>query len=98
VICCIQDCINERYKSRLKIPVPAELILVIIATTISYFAGLHDRYKLAVIGFIPTGLPAPRVPPFNGNPVGYIGDSIALAIIAFAIAISMAKMMAERQR
>jgi MFS superfamily sulfate permease-like transporter len=93
-----QEGINERFKTKMKIPIPAELILVIISTAISHFATLNYRYGMSVIGLIPTGLPQPQVPPFNGNPVGYLADGIVIAVVAFAIGISMAKMMAQRHR
>lgn len=90
--------INDRFSTRLKIPIPGELILVVIAALVSYFAQLNERFDLAVIGGIPTGLQTPSLPPFNGRPTDYITDAIVLAIIAFAVSISMAKLMAEKHR
>lgn len=93
-----QDGINERFRAKMKAPVPAELILVVVSTIIVHFAGLVDLYRVAVIGRIPTGLPSPRIPSFAGNFFGYVVDGIVLAVVAFAISISMAKMMAEKYR
>lgn len=47
--------VNERYKDRLKIPVPIELIVVIVATVVSHFAELHQRFDVAIVGDVPTG-------------------------------------------
>jgi MFS superfamily sulfate permease-like transporter len=94
----LQEGVNEKYKSRLKIPIPAELILVVIATMVAHFAQLGPRYGMALIGPISTGLPAPSIPPLSASSVNYIVDGLVLAVIGFAISISMAKMMAERHR
>jgi len=90
-----QEYINERFKSKLKIPIPAELLLVILATVISYLARLNERYALPIIGHIPSGLPAPRVPPMTA--VGsYVVDGMVLGVVGFVIAVTMARLMAER--
>jgi len=90
-----QEYINERFKAKLKIPIPAELLLVILATMISHFARLNERYALPIIGEIPLGLPAPRVPPMTVVD-SYIVDGVVLGIVAFVVAVTMARLMAER--
>ncbi|XP_041366824.1 sulfate anion transporter 1-like [Gigantopelta aegis] len=74
-------------------PVPIDLILVIIATIISHFAEFERRFGIHVVGDIPSGMPVPRVP--NLSVLGRIGqDSFIIAILAFAMTISMAKLCA----
>ena len=46
----LKEVINVRYKDKMKAPVPAELILVVIATLISYFVAFSQRYEVQ-IGF-----------------------------------------------
>ncbi|XP_041365825.1 sulfate transporter-like isoform X2 [Gigantopelta aegis] len=85
--------INERYGKKLKMPIPIDLILVIITTIISYFAEFQSRFNIHVVGDIPSGMPMPRVP--NLSVLGRIGqDSFVIAILAFAMTISMAKLCA----
>lgn len=93
----IKEGVNEPCKARMRMPVPVELILVVVATPISHFARLNERFSLPVIGAIPTGFPSPAVPsmPNFGN---YVADGIVMAIIGFAVAISMAQLMAQRHR
>lgn len=50
--------------------VPAILPAVAIATAIVYFLDLSDYYHIALIGSIPSSLPAPTLPKFNVIPFG----------------------------
>ena len=47
--------LNERYKKKLPIPIPGEIIVVIVSTGVSYGLSLSDDYKVDVVGNIPTG-------------------------------------------
>lgn len=47
--------INERFKKKLPIPIPGEIIVVIVSTGVSYGLALSDNYKVDVVGKIPTG-------------------------------------------
>lgn len=47
--------LNERFKKKLPIPVPGEIIVVIVSTSISYGLSLADDYRVDVVGKIPTG-------------------------------------------
>ncbi len=47
--------LNERFKKKLPIPIPGEIIVVIVSTSVSYGMSLSDDYKVDVVGKIPTG-------------------------------------------
>lgn len=47
--------INKRFKSKLIIPIPVELIIVVIATLISYFANFNGRWGVEIVGILPIG-------------------------------------------
>ena len=102
----VKEGVNERFRSRMHVPIPAELIVVVVSTLVSHFAALDRRFELRVIGVIPTGFPAPSVPPILGGGGGdgwpsigaYITHGIVVGVVAFAIAVSMAKLMASRHR
>ncbi|KAL3224802.1 hypothetical protein MRX96_026384 [Rhipicephalus microplus] len=51
----VHECVNARFKSKLKMPVPIDLIVIILATTISYVFEFDTAYGVRVIGFVPTG-------------------------------------------
>uniref|UniRef100_A0A8C4F842 Solute carrier family 26 member 6, like 2 n=1 Tax=Dicentrarchus labrax TaxID=13489 RepID=A0A8C4F842_DICLA len=84
--------INACYRQKLPMPIPIELI-VIAATIITHFGGLTSKYSIDVVGEIPSGLKAPRVPDATlfSN---VIGDAFAVAIVGYAINISLGKTFA----
>ena len=87
--------LNERYKAKLPIAIPCELILVILGTLVTYFIQLDSRYGIAVVGPIKKGLPSPSLPPFT-----YISNlllpSITIALVSLCISISMGKMFGRK--
>uniref|UniRef100_A0A8C5DUB8 SLC26A/SulP transporter domain-containing protein n=1 Tax=Gouania willdenowi TaxID=441366 RepID=A0A8C5DUB8_GOUWI len=85
--------INERFKNKLLIPIPGEIIVVIVSTGISYGLSLSDHYQVDVVGKIPSGLLPPSVPHFSLLP-NLISDSFAVAIVGFSMGISLAKIFA----
>ncbi|XP_040885795.1 prestin [Toxotes jaculatrix] len=82
--------INERFKKKLPIPIPGEIIVVIVSTGVSYGMSLSEGYKVDVVGTIPTGLLPPAVPEFSLLP-SLVTDSFAVAIVGFSMGISLAK-------
>jgi len=47
--------LNERFKKTLPVPVPGEIIVVIVSTGVSYGMSLSHDYGVDVVGKIPTG-------------------------------------------
>lgn len=47
--------LNERFKKKLPIPIPGEMIIVIVSTGVSYGLSLSSDYNVDVVGKIPTG-------------------------------------------
>ncbi|XP_064602435.1 prestin-like [Liolophura sinensis] len=95
VLVLVKECINERFKSKMKMPVPIDLIVVIIGTIISHFGRLSEVFGVTIVGQIPPGIPTPAVPPLDevGN---FAVDSFVIAILIFAMTIAMAKLMAKK--
>ncbi|XP_052064184.1 sulfate transporter-like [Mytilus californianus] len=89
ILVLVKDVINERFKNKMKMPIPIDIILVVIATIISYFAKLHDTFDVGVVGEIPAGLPTPQLPRVS---VDIIGHSIVVGLIVFVLTISMARL------
>lgn len=46
---------NERFKKKLPIPIPGEIIVVIVSTGVSYGMSLSQDHAVDVVGDIPTG-------------------------------------------
>ncbi|XP_062615548.1 solute carrier family 26 member 6-like, partial [Saccostrea cucullata] len=68
---------------------------VVLGTVISYFVDINNNYGVKIVGDIPTGLPVPTVPNFSLMP-DVISDAFALAVVVFAISVSMGKILARR--
>uniref|UniRef100_A0A8D8M1I0 Sulfate transporter n=1 Tax=Cacopsylla melanoneura TaxID=428564 RepID=A0A8D8M1I0_9HEMI len=77
------------------IPLPIELITVVLGTLASSKFGLKENFGISVVGHIPTGLPVPEAPPMWLVPK-LILDGLVIAIIAFSINISMASILAKK--
>ncbi|XP_009287335.1 PREDICTED: prestin [Aptenodytes forsteri] len=85
--------INLRFKKKLPVPIPMEIIVVIIGTGVSAGMNLSESYRVDVVGNIPQGLRAPAVPEIQLIPAIFV-DAIAIAIVGFSMAVSMAKIFA----
>ncbi|XP_036386702.1 solute carrier family 26 member 6, like [Megalops cyprinoides] len=85
--------LNSAFSHKLPVPVPVELITIVVATLISHYAGLHHRSDVDVVGEIPSGLKSPVVPEVNIF-WEVLGDAFALAIVGYAISISLGKTFA----
>ncbi|KAM6986626.1 sulfate anion transporter 1 [Aplochiton taeniatus] len=87
--------LQERFKDRLKIPIPTELVVVLGATLASHFGDLHGLYGSSVSGHIPTGFISPTVPSFGLMPRVAL-DAVPLAVISFAFTVSLSEMFAKK--
>ncbi|XP_077424508.1 solute carrier family 26 member 6-like [Vanacampus margaritifer] len=85
--------LNQCYRQKLPLPIPIELIVIIGATIITHFCDLSAKYNIDIVGEIPSGLKAPQAPDVNLFPA-VIGDAFAVAIVGFAINISLGKTFA----
>ncbi|KAM5147886.1 solute carrier family 26 member 6-like [Mantella aurantiaca] len=87
--------VNERLRAKLCMPIPIELIVLIISTGVAYGVNLHETYGIGIVGDIPTGLVAPMVP--NANQfLDVVGNAFAIAVVGYTITISLAKMFAMK--
>ncbi|NXC88266.1 S26A2 protein, partial [Cercotrichas coryphoeus] len=87
--------LNERYKARLKAPLPIELLVLILATVTSHYLDFERRYSSAVCGDIPTGFRKPTVPDTSLFPSLAL-DALPIAIIGFAMTVSLAEIFAKK--
>uniref|UniRef100_A0A8C0HP67 STAS domain-containing protein n=1 Tax=Buteo japonicus TaxID=224669 RepID=A0A8C0HP67_9AVES len=87
--------INDRYKEKMKAPFPIELLVVIVATVISYYFNFEERYKSAVCGDIPTGFRKPTLPDTNLFS-SLAADALPIAVIGFAMTVSLAEIFGKK--
>ncbi|ELU09702.1 hypothetical protein CAPTEDRAFT_129630 [Capitella teleta] len=96
VIYLTKEYINPRVKAKIRMPVPIELIVIIVSTLMSYLAKFEDKFSMIVVGAIPTGIPAPTVPPVAARFNDVFVDAIGIALVAFAVDLSMGKLLANK--
>uniref|UniRef100_A0A3P9PE60 Solute carrier family 26 member 5 n=1 Tax=Poecilia reticulata TaxID=8081 RepID=A0A3P9PE60_POERE len=84
--------LNERFKKNLPVPIPGEIIVVIVSTGVSYGIPL-EKYNVSIVGHIPSGLRAPAIPDFS-LALNLIPDAFAVAIVGFSMCISLSKTFA----
>ncbi|XP_063785528.1 sulfate transporter-like [Pseudophryne corroboree] len=87
--------INDRFKSKMKIPFPVELIVIIVATLVSHYFNFNTQYKSSICGYIPTGFQTPKAPNWSMIP-GIAADAVPIAIIGFAMTVSLAEIFAKK--
>ncbi|XP_053285185.1 sulfate transporter [Pleuronectes platessa] len=87
--------LNDRFKAKLKAPIPFELFVVIIATLASHFGHFNTEYGSSVAGVIPTGFLPPQLPLWSLIPNVAV-DAFSIAIVGFAITVSLSEMFAKK--
>ncbi|XP_061001308.1 sulfate anion transporter 1 [Dama dama] len=86
--------LSDRFQHRLRVPLPAELLVIVVATLVSHLGQFHERFGSSVAGDIPTGFVAPRVPDL-GLMWRVALDAASLALVGSAFSISLAEMFAR---
>ncbi|MCJ8743351.1 hypothetical protein PDJAM_G00093090 [Pangasius djambal] len=80
--------INDRFK--LRVPIPVEIIMTIIACGCSYGFNFEARYNVTVIGKMVDGYEPPFAPNVEVMKESAV-DAFPIAIVGFAVAFSVAK-------
>ncbi|XP_052757673.1 prestin isoform X2 [Galleria mellonella] len=101
ITCVVIALNNELLKpwvsKRSRVPVPIELLAIVLGTIVSKFCGLEERYGINLVGNIPTGLPVPQVPPVELLPSIAI-DVFTITIVTYTITMSMALIFASKEK
>lgn len=84
---------NACVAKRLPVPIPVELITIIIATLVSWQVNLQQKYGVDIVGDIPSGL-RPPVFPDSSLFSQVIPDAFALAVVGYGLAISLGRIFA----
>ncbi|XP_013923141.1 PREDICTED: sulfate anion transporter 1-like [Thamnophis sirtalis] len=87
--------LGDKYKHKLRIPFPTELVVIVIATLVSHYGKLKEVYASSVSGEIPTGFIPPKVPSFHLMQRVAV-DALPLAIVGFAFTVSLSEMFAKK--
>uniref|UniRef100_A0AAR2J8Y6 STAS domain-containing protein n=1 Tax=Pygocentrus nattereri TaxID=42514 RepID=A0AAR2J8Y6_PYGNA len=85
--------LNNRFSKKLPVPIPVELIVIVVGTLISFYTHLNETFEISVVGEIPSGLQPPTLP--NTSYFSeVVVDAFALAVVGYAISISLGKTFA----
>lgn len=91
----VKKCINERFASRMKFPIPVDIIVVIIFTLASHFGQLEEKFGVKVLKTVPKGIPAMTIPSVEIM-WNCIYDSFMLGIVSYMMVGMMAKLFSQR--
>ncbi|XP_032077502.1 pendrin [Thamnophis elegans] len=95
IICMAVKEINDRFRHKIPIPIPIEVIVTIVATGISYGVDLEKKYNAGIVKSIPRGFLPPQ-PPAVEMFGDMLASSFSIAIVAYAIAVSVGKVYATK--
>ncbi|XP_077301862.1 solute carrier family 26 member prestin isoform X2 [Arctopsyche grandis] len=91
------DVLKPHLNKLCRIPVPIELILVVTGTLVSKYFHLKETYGVKLVGEIPTGIPAPQLPPLELLPKVAL-DSFSITIVSYTVTMSMALIFATKEK
>ncbi|KAI6172384.1 Sulfate permease family protein 3 [Aphelenchoides besseyi] len=77
------------------IPIPYELLLVIVGITATNYADLSNRHAVTVVGNIPTNFPPPALPRFDLISSIFV-TTLGITIVTVAIHLTVVKIVENR--
>ncbi|NXX05303.1 S26A9 protein, partial [Larus smithsonianus] len=87
--------LNLKYMKKIRMPIPMEIIIVIVATAISGSFNMPEKYSMPIVGKISLGFPAPTLPLVN-KWKDMIGTAFSLAIVGYVINLAMGRTLAAK--
>ncbi|XP_070610780.1 pendrin [Erythrolamprus reginae] len=95
IVCMAVKEINDRFRHKIPIPIPIEVIVTIVATGISYGVDFEKKYNAGIVKTIPRGFLPPQ-PPAVEMFGEMVASAFSIAIVAYAIAVSVGKVYATK--
>uniref|UniRef100_A0AC34PUR6 STAS domain-containing protein n=1 Tax=Panagrolaimus sp. JU765 TaxID=591449 RepID=A0AC34PUR6_9BILA len=92
-----RELFNPWFARYSRIPIPFELILVIVMTVFSKLFNFNADLNISVVSHIPQGVPPPEFPEFRLIPYLWM-DALTLAVICYMFLVSMAKLFAKKHK
>ncbi|NXA39637.1 S26A9 protein, partial [Eudromia elegans] len=87
--------LNLKYMKKIRMPIPMEIIIVIVATAISGSFDMPEKYNMPIVGKISMGFPAPTLP-LVSKWKDMIGTAFSLAIVSYVINLAMGRTLATK--
>ncbi|XP_038605449.1 solute carrier family 26 member 9 [Tachyglossus aculeatus] len=82
--------LNIRYMHKIRVPIPTELIVVVVTTAISGGLKMPQKYHMQIVGEIHQGFPTP-VSPVVSQWQDMIGTAFSLAIVGYVINLAIGR-------
>ncbi|NXY64165.1 S26A9 protein, partial [Callaeas wilsoni] len=87
--------LNLKYMKKIRMPIPMEIIIVIVATAISGSFNMPDKYGMPIVGKISMGFPEPTLP-LVSKWKDMVGTAFSLAIVGYVINLAMGRTLAAK--
>ncbi|XP_038247027.1 anion exchange transporter [Dermochelys coriacea] len=87
--------LNEKFKRKIKVVLPIDLILIIATSIGCYCADMEYTYGLAVVGHIPKGIPAPKAPSMNILSE-VVTEAFGVALVGYVASLALAQGSAKQ--
>ncbi|KAM3617418.1 uncharacterized protein V6R79_005903 [Siganus canaliculatus] len=87
--------LNERFKNKLPVAIPWELILIVLGTIVSVQMDLAGQHRVQVVGHIPSGLCPPSLPPLS-QVRELIVPALAVAVVGFSFHSALSSLFARK--
>ncbi|NWT83370.1 S26A9 protein, partial [Lanius ludovicianus] len=87
--------LNLKYMKKIRMPIPMEIIIVIVATAISGSFNMPDKYRMPIVGKISMGFPEPTLP-LVSKWKDMVGTAFSLAIVGYVINLAMGRTLATK--
>ncbi|KAM9855514.1 solute carrier family 26 member 6 [Aulostomus maculatus] len=87
--------LNERFKNKLPVAVPWELILIVLGTILSVQMDLAGQYKVQVVGHIPSGLSSPVLPSLSQARELFV-PALSIALVGFSCLTAIGSVFANK--
>ncbi|XP_071392628.1 solute carrier family 26 member 6 [Centroberyx affinis] len=87
--------LNQRFKNKLPIAVPWELILIVLGTIVAVQMDLAGQHSVQVVGHIPSGLSPPVLPSLSQAGQLFL-PALSVALVGFSFLSTMGAVFAHK--
>ncbi|XP_025032223.1 solute carrier family 26 member 9 isoform X2 [Python bivittatus] len=87
--------LNMKYMKKIRVPIPMEIIIVIVATAISGSFKMPEKYDMPIVGLINMGFPSATLP-LVSKWKDMIGPAFSLAIVGYVINLAMGRTLGNK--
>ncbi|NWU29550.1 S26A9 protein, partial [Dyaphorophyia castanea] len=87
--------LNLKYMKKIRMPIPMEIIIVIVATAISGSFDMPDKYGMPIVGKISMGFPEPTLP-LVSKWKDMVGTAFSLAVVGYVINLAVGRTLAAK--